>query len=78
MGLLDKAKAAGQQAATKAREGVEDVQAKKDLHLAYVELGKQAFDLVEAGTLDQPELTAHVETIRDLKAKLADEPAVTV
>jgi hypothetical protein len=78
MGLLDKAKAAGQQAATKAREGVEDVQAKKDLHLAYVELGKQVFDLVEAGTIDQPGLAANVEKIRDLKAKLADEPAVTV
>ena len=35
MGLLDKAKAAAEQAATKAKEGVEDVQTKRDLSLTY-------------------------------------------
>ena len=41
-------------------------------------LGRLAARLIEAGTIDQPGLAANVEKIRDLKAKLADEPAVTV
>ena len=40
MGFLDKAKAAAEQAAAKAKEGVEDVQTKRDLSAAYNELGK--------------------------------------
>ncbi len=40
MGLLDKAKQAAEQAASKAKEGVEDVQPKRELSQAYNELGK--------------------------------------
>ena len=40
MGFLDKAKAAAEQAAAKAKEGVEDVQTKRELSQAYNELGK--------------------------------------
>ena len=53
MGLLDKAKLAAEQAVTKAKEGVEDVQTKRELGAAYGELGKKTFELVEAGELDQ-------------------------
>ena len=48
MKLLDKAKQAAEQAATKAKEGVEDVQTKRELNATYGELGTKAFDLVEA------------------------------
>jgi hypothetical protein len=72
MKLLDKAKLAAEQAATKAKEGVEEVQTKRDLHSAYGELGTKTFDLVESGDLVKPELDVLVERIRGLKAKLAE------
>ena len=75
MGLLDKAKTAAGQAATKAREGVEDVQARKELHTAYVDLGKRAFELIEAGTITSDELAPLADRVREQKAKLDDEPA---
>ena len=56
MGFLDKAKQAAEQAATKAREGVEDVQAKRELVQAYNELGKTAFELIDGGELSDPRL----------------------
>ena len=77
MGFLDKAKAAAETAAHKAKEGVEDVQARKDLHGAYVDLGKKTAELVEAGTLEHDDLTALVGRVAELRAKLEDaaEPA---
>jgi hypothetical protein len=74
MGFLDKAKQAAEQAAAKAREGVEDVQAKRDLSQAYNELGKTTFELIEAGAISHPRLEATVAKIRDLNEKMA-EPA---
>jgi len=71
MKLIDKAKAAAEQAAVKAKEGVEEVQTKRELHAAHAELGTKVFELVEGGKLEHPELTSHVEKIKDLKAKLA-------
>jgi hypothetical protein len=76
MKLLDKAKQAAEQAATKAKEGVEDVQTKRELNAAYGELGTKAFDLVEAGDLVKPELDELVAKIRSLKAKLAEDDTV--
>jgi len=73
MGLLDKAKLAAEQAVTKTKEGVEDVQTKRDLGTAYGELGKKTFELADAGELDRPEFAELVEKIRGLKAKLADD-----
>ncbi len=75
MGFLDKAKQAAEQAATKAKEGVEDVQQKRELSQAYGELGKTAFELVDAGEVSHPRLEATVAKIRDLNAKLAESPA---
>lgn len=76
MGLLDKAKAAAEQAATKAKEGVEDVQTKRDLSIAYGELGKTTYRLVEGGGLSNPELTPHVEKIRELESRSSGEPVM--
>jgi len=73
MGLLDKAKAAAEQAAAKAKEGVEEVQTKRELSQAYSELGKSAFELVENGEVSDPRLDAGVEKIKTLKAKLEAE-----
>jgi hypothetical protein len=73
MGLLDRAKLAAEQAATKAKEGVEDVQTKRDLNAAYNELGTKAFKLVDSGELTQPQFDDLVARIRSLKAKLDDD-----
>ncbi|HUZ16113.1 MAG TPA: hypothetical protein VMU72_08010 [Gaiellaceae bacterium] len=78
MGFLDKAKQAAEQAATKAKEGVEDVQQKRELSQAYGELGKTAFELVDAGEVSHPRFEATVAQIRDLNAKLAEAPAAAV
>jgi hypothetical protein len=68
VGFLDKAKAAAEQATAKAKEGVDDVQAKRQLALAYSELGQKAYDLADRGDLKHAELDPIVEKIRGLKA----------
>ncbi len=73
MKLFDKAKQAAEQAAVKAKEGVEEVQTKRDLGSAYNELGTKAFELIEAGELDRADLQPLAERIRGLKAKLAED-----
>lgn len=73
MGFLDKAKAAAEQAAAKAKEGVEDVQAKRELSQASNELGKIAFELIESGEISHPRLTEQADKIKALKEKIADE-----
>ena len=75
MGLLDKAKAAAEQAAAKAKEGVEDVQTKRELSLAYNELGKVAAELVEAGELSHPRLQSIVEKIGTLRERIGGDDA---
>jgi hypothetical protein len=69
MGFLDKAKAAAEQAATKAREGVEDVQTKRNLSHAYEELGRTTHQLVESGEIAHDRLMGHVQEIRGLQAQ---------
>jgi hypothetical protein len=76
MGLLDKAKAAAEQAATKAKEGVEDVQQKRELAQAYSEMGRTAFELVDSGEISHPRLEATAAKIRTLNEQLADSPLV--
>jgi len=68
MGLLDKAKAAAEQAAAKAKEGVEDVQAKRELSQSYNELGKSTYELIESGEISNPRLDATAAKIRTLLA----------
>ena len=69
MGFLDKAKAAAVEATAKAKEGVEDVQLKRELSQAYNELGKIAFELVDGGELSHAKLDAVVEKIRTLQER---------
>ncbi|HUZ99579.1 MAG TPA: hypothetical protein VMU74_09485 [Gaiellaceae bacterium] len=71
MGLLDKAKAAAEQAATKAKEGVEDVQTKRELSQAYNDLGKATYELVGSGEVSNPRFDATVAKIKALTEKLA-------
>jgi CRISPR/Cas system type I-B associated protein Csh2 (Cas7 group RAMP superfamily) len=77
MGLLDKAKAAAETAAAKAKEGVEDVQTKRELSQTYADLGRLTFSLVESGELTNPEFAALADKIRALEAKAAAEPVAT-
>jgi len=74
MGFLDKAKAAAEQAASKANDAVEDVQVKRELTKAYGDLGETAFRLADAGAISNPELAPQVDRIRELRSKL-EEPA---
>jgi hypothetical protein len=69
MGLLDKAKAAAQEATAKAKEGVEDVQLKRELSQAYNELGKVAFELHEANEISHAKLEAVAAKIRTLNER---------
>jgi hypothetical protein len=71
MSFFDKAKQAANQAVTKTKEGVEDVQQKRELGQAYGDLGKAAFELIESGEISNPRFDATVATIRDLNEKLA-------
>jgi hypothetical protein len=66
MGLLDKAKAAAVEATAKAKEGVEDVQLKRELSQAYNELGKIAFELLEGNEISHPKLATVADKIRTL------------
>jgi hypothetical protein len=69
MGLLDKAKAAAETATTKAKEGIGDVQAKRELGQAYDELGKLTYDLAESGEISHERIGELVERIRTLKSE---------
>lgn len=75
MGILDRAKTVAEQATAKAKEGIDDVQARRELGQAYDELGKLAFDLAAAGEISHPKLEASVERITTLKAELEDTTA---
>jgi hypothetical protein len=73
MGFLDKAKAAAEQAATRAKEGVQEVQTKRELSQAYEELGKTTFALVDGGEISHDGVTSLVDKIRTLKAQVEQE-----
>jgi hypothetical protein len=74
MGLLDKAKAAAEQAAAKAKDTAGDLQTKRELGQAYDELGRKAFELADTGEIASPQLDLLVEKIRGLKAQLEETP----
>src|SRR5207302_6809873 len=76
MGFLDKAKAAAEQAAAKAKEGVEDVQLKRELGQAYGDLGKAAFELVESREISHPRLEPLAAKVRTLNERAAGEEPV--
>ena len=78
MGLLDKAKAAAEQAATRAKDTAGELQTKRELGQVYDELGRKTFELIEVGEVSSPALDPLVERIRALNAKLAEGAAVPV
>jgi hypothetical protein len=75
VGFLDKAKAAAEQAAQKAKEGVQEVQTKKELFQAYQELGKKTYELSESGEVSHSILTPLIDRISALKAEEQEETA---
>jgi hypothetical protein len=75
MGFLDKAKAAAEQAATKAKDSVDEVQTKRSLSHAYEELGKTAFELIDSGAISHERLSGHADEIRRLQAQAAGPSA---
>ena len=76
MGLLDRAMAAAEQAATKAKETAGELQTKRDLGQAYNELGRKAFELIETGELSSPVLEPLAVRVRTLNAELAEKEPV--
>jgi hypothetical protein len=81
MGFLDKAKAAADQAkvaadqaTTRAREGIEEVQAKRGASHAYEQLGRVAFELIEAGEISHERLLAPAAEIRHMQATAGTAP----
>lgn len=70
MGFLDKAKAAAETATTKAKEGIGEVQTRRELGQAYDELGKLTYDLAESGEITNDRISELVEKIRTLKSDL--------
>jgi hypothetical protein len=73
MGFLDKAKAAAEQAAQKAKETAEDLQTKRELGQTFDDLGHKTFDLIESGAITHPDLAPLAQKVRDLQAKLAEQ-----
>jgi hypothetical protein len=73
--FLNRLKDATNVVATRAREGVEELQTKHELSQAYNDLGRKAADLVESGAVSHPELSERVEKIRALKKELEETPA---
>lgn len=73
--FLNRIKDATNVVATRAREGVEELQTKHELSQAYNDLGRKAADLVESGAISHPELSERVEKIRVLKTQLEETPA---
>ena len=73
MSLLDRVKTQAEQTAAKAREGVHEVQAKRELTQAYADLGRTTSALVEKGEISHPELGTQIDHIKDLNAKLTAE-----
>jgi hypothetical protein len=85
MGFLDKVRTATDQAIARGKEEFEEQKTKRELSQAYGDLGEAVFGLVDSGALTDDRLSAGVERIRTLKAKLAEleagaeaaEPAAT-
>ena len=74
MSLLDRAKTVAGQATTKAKEGLEEVQTRRELGQAYEELGKLTFELAERDEISNDRLTATVGRIKELKTTLDAQP----
>ncbi len=70
MSLLDRAKEVAGQAATRAKEEFEEAQTRRELSQAYAELGKVAYELVNAGEITHARLDSPVARIKTLQDEL--------
>jgi hypothetical protein len=77
MGFLDKAMSAADQMATRAKEGVDEVQTKRNLTHAYEDLGRTAFQLMEENEISHQRLTAQADEVRKLQTEVPPAPATT-
>jgi hypothetical protein len=68
--FFDKVKKGAVDAATKAKEGVEELQTKNEIVKTYEQIGRKAYDLREHNELENAELEPMFEHIAKLKAKL--------
>lgn len=71
MGLIDRMREGAEQATSRARESVQDVQVKRDLAQAYGELGRAAFALIERGAIREETLDSPAARVREIEAQLA-------
>jgi hypothetical protein len=70
MGLIDQLKLAGEQASSTARQSMQATQLRHELELAYGELGRATYALVEKGGLVDERLAGQREHIRDIERQL--------
>jgi hypothetical protein len=70
MGLLDRVKAAGEQAVSTGQRQAQIVQAKRELSQAYHELGKTVHGLVSRGEVSHHELAGGVDKVNELQARV--------
>jgi len=76
MSFIDRVKNNIQETATMAREGIDDLQKKRELGQLYEELGRRTFELIEGGKLKTDELDYDIERIRKVRAELDPEEPV--
>jgi hypothetical protein len=69
MSFMDRAKAAAERAKLMAQEGLEDVQARKELAQAYWDLGHKTYELASQGKISNPELDPLVQRISELEER---------
>lgn len=75
MALIDKLKAAGEQATASARESLEQAELHHCLNQAYSDLGRTTFALLQQGELSNQRLAGPAQRIRELESELAALPA---
>jgi hypothetical protein len=72
MEFFERAKSLADQAATRAKEGVEEGKLILDLKRTYLDLGKLTFELVDRSELEDARLQSLVDRIRGLEADLKE------
>lgn len=69
--MIEKLRAGAEQATSRARESVREADLRHDLGMAYRELGRTAFALVEQGVLTDVRLGSGADRIRMLEGQLS-------
>ncbi len=76
MALIDKLKAAGEQASAAGRESLHQAEPLHDLNQAYNDLGRTTFGLLQQGVFSDERLAPAAQLIHDLEDELAAKSAV--